>query len=91
MKTAFEELAGLLGSIERSRTPLQESLDKFSRLIGSATLIIVAFVAVLGFFMVFLFLGESLCGVILALASTTLISMEFVKYFYRNKLRKSEF
>jgi Ca2+-transporting ATPase len=29
MKTAFGKLAGLLGTIERSRTPLQENLDKF--------------------------------------------------------------
>lgn len=50
MKTSFGELAGLLGTIERSRTPLQESLDKFGRWIGAATLVIVAFVAVLGIF-----------------------------------------
>lgn len=51
MKTSFGELAGLLGgTIERSRTPLQESLDKFGRWIGGATIVIVAFVAVLGVF-----------------------------------------
>jgi P-type Ca2+ transporter type 2C len=69
MKTTFGELAGLLGTIERSRTPLQESLDKFGRWIGIATLIIVAFVAMLGVFYGFPLLDMFLWGVALAVAA----------------------
>jgi len=69
MKTSFGELAGLLGTIERSRTPLQESLDKFGRWIGGATLVIVAFVAVLGVFSGFPPLDMFLWGVALAVAA----------------------
>ncbi len=69
MNTAFGELAGLLGTIERSKTPLQESLDKFGRWIGIATLIIVAFVAMLGVFYGFPLLDMFLWGVALAVAA----------------------
>jgi Ca2+-transporting ATPase len=69
MKTSFGELAGLLGTIERSRTPLQESLDKFGRWIGGATIVIVAFVAVLGIFLGFPPLDMFLWGVALAVAA----------------------
>ncbi|WP_255678712.1 calcium-translocating P-type ATPase, SERCA-type [Methanosarcina sp. DH1] len=69
MNTAFGELAGLLGTIERSRTPLQESLDKFGRWIGTATLLIVAFVAMLGVFYGFPLLDMFLWGVALAVAA----------------------
>lgn len=69
MKTSFGELAGLLGTIERSRTPLQESLDKFGRWIGGATLVIVAFVAVLGVLSGFPPLEMFLWGVALAVAA----------------------
>lgn len=69
MNTAFGELAGLLGTIERSRTPLQESLDKFGRWIGTATLVIVAFVAMLGVFYGFPLLDMFLWGVALAVAA----------------------
>jgi Ca2+-transporting ATPase len=69
MKTSFGELAGLLGTIERSRTPLQESLDKFGRWIGAATIVIVAFVAVLGIFLGFPPLDMFLWGIALAVAA----------------------
>ncbi|WP_305036004.1 cation-translocating P-type ATPase [Methanosarcina sp. MSH10X1] len=69
METAFGELAGLLGTIERSRTPLQESLDKFGRWIGIATLIIVAFVAMLGVLYGFPLFDMFLWGVALAVAA----------------------
>ncbi len=69
METSFGELAGLLGTIERSRTPLQENLDKFGKWIGVATLIIVAFVAVLGVFYGFPLLDMFLWGVALAVAA----------------------
>lgn len=69
MNTAFGELAGLLGTIERSRTPLQESLDKFGRWIGIATLLIVAFVAMLGVLYGFPLFDMFLWGVALAVAA----------------------
>ncbi|WP_052722542.1 MULTISPECIES: cation-translocating P-type ATPase [unclassified Methanosarcina] len=69
MNTSFGELAGLLGTIERSKTPLQESLDKFGRWIGGATLLIVAFVAVLGVLSGFPPLDMFLWGVALAVAA----------------------
>jgi Ca2+-transporting ATPase len=69
MKTSFGELAGLLGTIERSRTPLQESLDKFGRWIGAATIVIVAFVTVLGILLGFPPLDMFLWGVALAVAA----------------------
>jgi len=69
MKTTFGGLAGLLGTIERSRTPLQESLDKFGRWIGIATLVIVAFVAILGVFYGFPLLDMFIWGVALAVAA----------------------
>ncbi|MCQ1534309.1 calcium-translocating P-type ATPase, SERCA-type [Methanosarcina sp. KYL-1] len=69
MKTAFGMLAGLLGQIERKRTPLQESLDKFGRWIGIATLVVVAFVALLGVLNGFPLFDMFLWGVALAVAA----------------------
>ncbi|HII02931.1 TPA: cation-transporting P-type ATPase [Methanosarcinaceae archaeon] len=69
MSTAFGSLAKLLGTIERSRTPLQESLDRFGRLIGAATLLVVAFVAVLGILSGFPLFDMFLWGVALAVAA----------------------
>jgi P-type Ca2+ transporter type 2C len=69
MKTAFGKLAGLLGEIERERTPLQEKLDQFGRWLGIATLAVVAFVAVLGVFQGFDPFEMFLWGVALAVAA----------------------
>ncbi|HOA69412.1 MAG TPA: calcium-transporting P-type ATPase, PMR1-type [Methanosarcina thermophila] len=69
MNTAFGKLAGLLGEIERERTPLQEKLDQFGRWLGTATLIVVAFVAILGIFQGFDPLEMFLWGVALAVAA----------------------
>ncbi|AKB69483.1 calcium-transporting P-type ATPase, PMR1-type [Methanosarcina mazei] len=69
MSTAFGKLAGLLGEIERERTPLQEKLDQFGRWLGAATLIVVAFVAVLGIFKGFDPFEMFLWGVALAVAA----------------------
>ena len=69
MNTAFGTLAKLLGTIERSRTPLQESLDRFGRWIGGATLVVVAFVAVLGILSGFPIFDMFLWGVALAVAA----------------------
>ncbi len=69
MSTAFGRLAGLLGEIERERTPLQEKLDQFGRWIGAATLVVVAFVAVLGILKGFPPFEMFLWGVALAVAA----------------------
>jgi len=69
MSTAFGKLAGLLGEIERERTPLQEKLDQFGRWLGAATLIVVAFVAVLGILKGFDPFEMFLWGVALAVAA----------------------
>lgn len=69
MNTAFGRLAGLLGEIERERTPLQEKLDQFGRWLGAATLVVVAVVAVLGTFQGFTFFEMFLWGVALAVAA----------------------
>jgi len=69
MSTAFGKLAGLLGDIERERTPLQEKLDQFGRWLGTATLIVVAFVAILGIFQGFDPFEMFLWGVALAVAA----------------------
>jgi Ca2+-transporting ATPase len=69
MSTAFGKLAGLLGEIERERTPLQEKLDQFGRWLGAATLIVVAFVAVLGILEGFDPFEMFLWGVALAVAA----------------------
>lgn len=69
MSTAFGKLAGLLGEIERERTPLQEKLDQFGRWLGTATLIVVAFVAILGIFQGFDPFEMFLWGVALAVAA----------------------
>jgi Ca2+-transporting ATPase len=69
MSTAFGKLAGLLGEIEREKTPLQEKLDQFGRWLGIATLIVVAFVAILGIFQGFDPFEMFLWGVALAVAA----------------------
>jgi Ca2+-transporting ATPase len=69
MSSAFGKLAGLLGEIERERTPLQEKLDQFGRWLGIATLIVVAFVAVLGVLQGFHPFEMFLWGVALAVAA----------------------
>lgn len=69
MNTAFGRLAGLLGEIERERTPLQEKLDQFGRWLGAATLVVVAVVAVLGISQGFSHFEMFLWGVALAVAA----------------------
>ncbi|HEY3362617.1 MAG TPA: calcium-transporting P-type ATPase, PMR1-type [Methanosarcina sp.] len=69
MNTAFGKLAGLLENIERERTPLQEKLDQFGRWLGTATLIVVAFVAILGIIEGFDPFEMFLWGVALAVAA----------------------
>ena len=69
MNTAFGRLAKLLGGIERERTPLQAKLDQFGRWIGVATIVVVAFVAVLGILRGFSPFEMFLWGVALAVAA----------------------
>ena len=69
MNTSFGRLAKLLGGIERERTPLQAKLDQFGRWIGVATIVVVAFVAVLGILRGFSPFEMFLWGVALAVAA----------------------
>jgi len=69
MNTAFGRLARLLEKIERERTPLQEKLDQFGRWLGIATLVVVAFVAVLGIFKGLPVFEMFIWGVALAVAA----------------------
>jgi Ca2+-transporting ATPase len=69
MSTAFGRLAGLLGEIERGRPPLQEKLDQFGRWIGAATLVVVAFVSLIGILQGFHPFEMFLWGVALAVAA----------------------
>ncbi|AKB74142.1 Cation-transporting ATPase, E1-E2 family [Methanosarcina lacustris Z-7289] len=69
MSTAFGKLAGLIGEIERERTPLQEKLDQFGRWLGTATLVVVAFVAMIGILQGFDPFEMFLWGVALAVAA----------------------
>ena len=69
MSTTFGKLAGLMGEIERERTPLQEKLDQFGRWLGTATLVVVAFVAVIGILQGFPPFEMFLWGVALAVAA----------------------
>ncbi|MDD4498358.1 MAG: HAD-IC family P-type ATPase, partial [Methanosarcinaceae archaeon] len=69
MHSTFGTLAGLLGKIERERTPLQESLDQFGKVIGAATLVVVTFVVGLGVLRGFTFFDMFLWGVALAVAA----------------------
>ncbi|MDD2440162.1 MAG: cation-translocating P-type ATPase [Methanosarcinaceae archaeon] len=69
MQSSFGTLAGLLGKIEREKTPLQASLDQFGRIIGAATLVVVGFVVGLGILRGFTFFDMFLWGVALAVAA----------------------
>jgi len=46
----FREAGRASGRNRKGETPLQEKLDQFGRWLGTATLIVVAFVAILGIF-----------------------------------------
>ena len=48
MSTEFGHVARLVDTVEASRTPLQENLDRLGATLGKAALVVVAFVVVIG-------------------------------------------
>jgi Ca2+-transporting ATPase len=69
MKTELGSIAGMLGKIEREKTPLQLNLDRLGVWVGMITLIIVAFVAILGVLSGFDVIDMFIWGVALAVAA----------------------
>lgn len=69
METELGKVAGMLGKIEREKTPLQENLDKLGKWIGIITLIVVAVVAILGILSGFSIIEMFIWGVALAVAA----------------------
>ena len=50
MRTEFGKIAQLLHTVETSKTPLQETLDRLGRKLAQAALVVVAIIVVLGVF-----------------------------------------
>ncbi len=69
MDTEIGRVAGMLGSIEREKTPLQKNLDRFGRWIGTVTLAVVAAVSILGVFSGFNLVDMFIWGIALAVAA----------------------
>ena len=69
METELGRIAGMLGKIEREKTPLQLSLDRLGVWIGLITLIIVAIVSILGVLSGFDVIDMFIWGVALAVAA----------------------
>ena len=68
METELGGIAGMLQTIERGKTPLQQSLDRVAVLLARAALVLVAVVVVLGLLRGEPFLDMLLFGVALAVA-----------------------
>lgn len=69
MGTELGRIAGMLGKIEREKTPLQLNLDRLGVWIGMITMIVVAFVAILGVLSGFDVVDMFIWGVALAVAA----------------------
>jgi Ca2+-transporting ATPase len=69
MRTELGRIAGMLGHIEREKTPLQLNLDKLGVWIGMITMIVVAFVSILGVLSGFDVIDMFIWGVALAVAA----------------------
>jgi Ca2+-transporting ATPase len=69
MGTELGGIAGMLGGIEREKTPLQLNLDRLGVWIGIITMIVVAFVSVLGVLSGFDVVEMFIWGVALAVAA----------------------
>ncbi len=68
MDTEFGKIAQMLESVESSRTPLQENLDKLGRKLAQAAFVVVAVIVVLGLFRGQPFIEMFIFGVALAVA-----------------------
>jgi len=69
MGTELGRIAGMLGKIEREKTPLQLSLDRLGLWIGMITMIVVAIVSILGVLSGFDVIEMFIWGVALAVAA----------------------
>jgi len=69
METELGRIAGMLGKIEREKTPLQLNLDQLGVWIGIITMIVVAFVSILGVLSGFDVIDMFIWGVALAVAA----------------------
>ena len=69
MGTELGRIAGMLGYIEREKTPLQLNLDRLGVWIGLITMIVVAFVSILGVLSGFEVIEMFIWGVALAVAA----------------------
>lgn len=69
MGTELGRIAGMLGHIEREKTPLQLNLDRLGVWIGIITMIVVAFVSILGVLSGFDVVDMFIWGVALAVAA----------------------
>jgi len=69
MGTELGRIAGMLGHIEREKTPLQLNLDRLGVWIGIITMIVVAFVSILGVLSGFDVIDMFIWGVALAVAA----------------------
>jgi Ca2+-transporting ATPase len=69
MQTEFGKIAAMLQEVEEEQTPLQKNLDKVGKLLGIASLIIVAIVVVLSLFRGHTFVEMFIWGVSLAVAA----------------------
>ncbi len=68
METEFGQISGLVQTVEASRTPLQEELDRLGRSLGIAALVVVAAIVLLGLARGMPLLDMLLFGVALAVA-----------------------
>jgi len=69
MDTELGRIAGMLGHIEREKTPLQLNLDRLGVMIGMVTMIVVAFVSIMGVLSGFDVIDMFIWGVALAVAA----------------------
>ncbi len=69
MQTEFGKIAAMLQDVGEEQTPLQKNLDKVGKLLGIASLIIVAIVVVLSIFRGHSFIEMFIWGVSLAVAA----------------------
>jgi Ca2+-transporting ATPase len=69
MQTEFGKIAAMLQDVEEEQTPLQKNLDKVGKLLGIASLIIVAIVVILSIFRGHSFVEMFIWGVSLAVAA----------------------
>lgn len=69
MATEFGKISTMLQEVEEKQTPLQQNLDKVGKMLGTACLIVVAIVALVGLLRGHTFLEMLMWGISLAIAA----------------------